>query len=65
MLGVIHNIRISLFKKLALDNNLAEKLDCMIHKDNLPSKKVTKRNGVTLEGTINVWNLPLVTSYNL
>tara|TARA_B100000767_G_scaffold77458_1_gene74142 strand:- start:14515 stop:14637 length:123 start_codon:yes stop_codon:yes gene_type:complete len=38
----------------------------MIHEDNLPSKKVAKRNGMTLEGKTTSWNLPLelYTIYN-
>jgi len=47
------------FKKLAFDNNLTEKLYSMIHKDNLPSKKVAQRNGMTLEGKTTIWILPV------
>ncbi|MFK7755785.1 MAG: GNAT family N-acetyltransferase [Flavobacteriales bacterium] len=54
------------FKKLAFDNNLTDKLYSMIHEDNLPSKKVALRNGMSLEGKTTVWNLPveLFTIYN-
>lgn len=47
------------FKKLAFENNLTEKLYSMIHEDNLPSKKVAKRNGMSLEDKTIIWNLPV------
>jgi len=47
------------FKTLAFDNNLIEKLYSMVHKDNLPSKKVAQRNGMTLEGKTTIWILPV------
>jgi len=47
------------FKSFAFDNNLAEKLYSMIHRDNLPSQKVAKRNGMRLEAKTEIWSLPV------